>query len=146
MIQSMQSHNRQIANQQALITCIKDIICPASPHALWPSRIWVLCWTHNLTHFQSFLLACFAFVNGLSPNDFLHWRDVIMVMHLCRNTQPESIYFYCFRDLSRGSMAMRITPSMFQTDTNIGMGQCIITHQPVNSVCISLYVLCHGWV
>ncbi len=93
LLMSMESRNRQIANQWALI---KDIIGPAS---LWPTRIRVLFWTRNLTHFQRFLLACFVFVNGLSPEDFMHWSDL---MHLCRNTSAREHLLQLFQRFERG--------------------------------------------
>ncbi len=77
---------------------IKDIIVPAP---LWPHRIRVLFLTRNLTHFQRFLLACFVFVNGLSPDDFMHWSDL---MHLCRNLSAREHLVQLFQRFERGGI------------------------------------------
>ena len=41
-----------------------------------------LFWTRNLKHWDRFVVCCFIAVNGLNPEVFLEWVDV---MHLAAN-------------------------------------------------------------
>ena len=68
--------NRWIASLWADIV---DIIGPAN---LWPHRIRCLFWTRNIHHFDRLFVAAFLFVNGLNPEIFLDW---VNLLHLCRD-------------------------------------------------------------
>ena len=43
----------------------------------WPERILKLFWTRNISHWERFMLCTFVVVNGLNPEVFLEWVDVI---------------------------------------------------------------------
>ena len=55
---------------------ICDIIGPSEE---WPEGFLKLFWTRNLKHWDRFVLCCFIAVNGLNPEVFMEWVDV---MHL----------------------------------------------------------------
>ncbi len=93
IILAMESRNKLIADKWSLI---KDII--GSP-SLWPNNIRRLFWTKNLTHFQRFLLVCFCYVNGLSPEDFYEWSGLL---HLCRDESARKHVESLFEKFSEG--------------------------------------------
>ena len=68
--------NRQV---YTLWKDIQDIIGDASR---WPHRIRRLFSTINLLHWQRILLAAFVYVNGLNPDVFMEWANLL---HLCRD-------------------------------------------------------------
>ena len=43
----------------------------------WPKRISELFWSRNITHWDRFILCTFVVVNGLNPQLFLEWINVI---------------------------------------------------------------------
>ena len=53
---------------------ICDIIGPSDQ---WPERILDLFWSKNVKHLNHFILCTFVIVNGLNPQIFLEWVDVI---------------------------------------------------------------------
>ena len=58
---------------------IQDIIGPATN---WPAYIRKLFWTKNVKYFNRAILASFVFVNGLNPQIFMEWAELL---HLCRD-------------------------------------------------------------
>ncbi len=89
----MASRDRLIADKWALIN---DIIGSAS---LWPRSIRRLFWTRDLKHFQRFLIICFCYVNGLSPNDFWDWANLL---RLCRDQAARQHMEYLFQAFHKG--------------------------------------------
>ena len=53
---------------------ICDIIGPSEQ---WPKKILELFWSRNVGHWDRFMLCTFVVVNGLNPEFFLEWIDVI---------------------------------------------------------------------
>ena len=74
------SRNRQIYQ---LWMSIQDII---GPTYLWPVNIRRLFWIGNLNHFQRIVVSTFVYVNGLNPEIFMQWVELL---NLARN--PEAI-------------------------------------------------------
>ena len=70
------STNRQIYE---ILMSVQDIIGPAY---LWPINIRRYFWTANLTHFQRILVCTFVYVNGLNPEIFMQWVELL---HLARD-------------------------------------------------------------
>ena len=62
-----------------LFNNICDIIGPSNE---WPEKILKFFWTQNVKHWDRFILTTFVVVNGLNPEIFLEWIDV---MHLARD-------------------------------------------------------------
>ena len=55
-----------------------DDICDIIGHAdEWPSNIRQLFWSGNVTHFNRLKLCDFVAVNGLNPEVFHEWIDVV---------------------------------------------------------------------
>ena len=53
---------------------ICDIIGPSDE---WPKRMLELFWSRDIKHWDHFVLSAFVVVNGLNPEIFLEWIDVI---------------------------------------------------------------------
>ena len=53
---------------------ICDIIGPSEQ---WPKKILELFWSQNVGHWDRFMLCTFVVVNGLNPEIFIEWIDVI---------------------------------------------------------------------
>ena len=49
----------------------------------WPTKIKNLFWSRNVTHYNRLILCAFVYVNGLNPEVFMEWSDVV---GLCRDT------------------------------------------------------------
>ncbi len=94
----MPSRNRLIADQWALI---KDIV--GSP-TLWPINIRRFFWTKHLTHFQRFQIACFVYVNGLSPETFVEWANLL---NLCRDQSARNHFTFLFNSFEQGQYGDR---------------------------------------
>ena len=65
------SNNRRIYE---LWMTIQDIVGRAS---LWPVSIRRYFWTQNLKLWQRTLVAAFVFINGLNPQIFMEWVEVL---------------------------------------------------------------------
>ena len=57
---------------------ICDIIGP-SEH--WPERVLKLFWSKHISQWERFMICAFVVVNGLNPEVFLEWIDVIGMAH-----------------------------------------------------------------
>ena len=55
---------------------ICDIIGPSEQ---WPKKILDLFWPRNVKHLNRFILCAFVAVNGLNPEVFLEWADVMLL-------------------------------------------------------------------
>ena len=53
---------------------ICDIIGPSDE---WPKRILELFWSREIKHWDHFVLSAFVVINGLNPDMFLEWIDII---------------------------------------------------------------------
>ena len=72
------SRNRQIYE---LWMSIQDIIGAAY---LWPINIRRLFWIGNLSHFQRIVVFTFVYVNGVNPEIFKEWVELL---NLARNSE-----------------------------------------------------------
>ena len=54
-----------------------DICGLIGPSEHWPKKILELFWSRNVGHWDRFMLCTFIVVNGLNPEIFLEWIDVI---------------------------------------------------------------------
>ena len=54
-----------------------DICDIIGPSECWPKKILELFWSPNVGHWDRFMLCTFVVVNGLNPEFFLEWIDVI---------------------------------------------------------------------
>ena len=61
---------------------LQDIIGDAK---YWPQNVMKLFWTKNMKHFDRVILSAFVFVNGLNPDVFMDWLDVIEVSNAIKN-------------------------------------------------------------
>ena len=77
------SNNRRIYE---LWMTIKDIVGRAS---LWPVSIRRYFWTQNLKLWQRTLVAAFVFINGLNPQIFMEWVEVL---HLASDSAAFDIF------------------------------------------------------
>ena len=82
------ARNRQIYE---LWRDIQDIIGNAR---LWPYRIRALFWKQGVKHFERILLVTFVLVNGLNPEVFMEWVDLV---NLCNNTSARRHFEALFR-------------------------------------------------
>lgn len=57
-----------------LWTTIQDIVGDAK---LWPKRIRKNFWTPGLKHFERIITCAFVYVNGLNPEVFYEWVDLL---------------------------------------------------------------------
>ena len=55
-----------------------DHICNIiGPSDEWPKRILELFWSREIKHWDHFVLSAFVVINGLNPDMFLEWIDMI---------------------------------------------------------------------
>ena len=55
-------------------TIIQDIVGPANQ---WPHSTRRLFWTKHLEHWDRILICAFVYVNGLNPDIFLEWANLL---------------------------------------------------------------------
>ena len=79
------SRNKQIYEQWSLI---QDLIGPANR---WPIAIRRYFCTRNLKNYNRLLITAFIFINGLPPNVFLDWCQL---MHLLRDKAAINHIYY----------------------------------------------------
>ena len=60
-----------------------DICNIIGPEDEWPTKIHSLFWMPNCKHVDRFQLTAFVVVNGLNPEVFMEWVDVIHKMSFC---------------------------------------------------------------
>ena len=90
----MASRNRQIYLQWTLI---QDIIGPAN---LWPHKIRELFWKKNLKHFHRIIVCAFVYVNGLNPELFFEWCELL---ELGRDRPAKNHFRALFRYFDNGN-------------------------------------------
>lgn len=70
-VEKNKSRNRKIYE---LWSSIQDIVGNAK---LWPKRIRRNFWTSGLKHFDRIITSTFVYVNGLNPELFYEWVDLL---------------------------------------------------------------------
>jgi hypothetical protein len=65
----------------------------------WPHRIRRLLWTKNIRNVERFLVAVFAWVNGLRPELLSEWANL---MGLCRDNYARKHFEFLFKAFSEG--------------------------------------------
>ena len=69
----MSNRNRKIFETWKLM---QDIVGKASA---WPKNIRRLFWTRCVKHFDRIIMAAFVYVNGLNPEIFFEWAELLHV-------------------------------------------------------------------
>ena len=67
---------------------------------VWPVNIRRLFWTQNNTHFKRILVSAFVYVNGLNPEIFMEWVELI---GLARDRAALNHFRALFNLFERGS-------------------------------------------
>ena len=106
----MTSRKRQICLQWTLI---QDIIGPAK---LWPHKIRNLFWTKNLQHFDRLIVCAFVYVNGLNPELFFEWTELLeLARYRPARNHFRAIFKYFYNgNCSRSLYAFNVTNNRYE--------------------------------
>ena len=75
---------------------IQDIVGKAD---LWPQKITTLMWTQGVRHGVRMILAAFIYFNGLNPDVFFEWADLL---NLCSDEAAKREFHSIFKAFKEG--------------------------------------------